>query len=94
MPVHSIRGRAIGQIAPGAGAFLKGLDLMDHMEFGISAKDARYMPISVRKLIEVTFLALYDAGVNYRGHNVGCYMSGTAYDIFGVSGQVCSALAL
>ncbi|KAI0737718.1 hypothetical protein C8Q80DRAFT_1222755 [Daedaleopsis nitida] len=85
--IEHIRGRAIGQIAPGAGAFLKGLDLMDHMEFGISAKDARYMPISVRKLIEVTFLALYDAGVNYRGHNVGCYMSGTAYDIFGVSGQ-------
>lgn len=58
------------------------------MEFGITAKDARAMPLGVRKLVETTFLSLCDSGIDYRGKNVGCYMSGVAHDIFSISGHV------
>ncbi|KAH9933653.1 ketoacyl-synt-domain-containing protein [Epithele typhae] len=85
--IQSIQGRAVGQVLANAGAFLKDVDLFDHMEFGITAKDARLMPLSLRKLIETTFLSLCDSGIDYRGKNVGCYMSGVAYDTFSVSGH-------
>ena len=49
------------------------------------------MPLSVRKLSETTFLSLCDSGIEYRGKNVGCYMSGVAFDTFSVSGHVSSA---
>ena len=62
--------------------------MFDHMEFGITAKDARFMPVGLRKLIEVAFLSLSDSGIDYRGKNVGCYMSGIAHDIFSISGNV------
>lgn len=78
----------MGQIATDTGAFLKDLDSFDHIEFGITAKDARCMPLSLRKLIELSFLSLRDAGIDYRGRNVGCYMSGIAHDIFTLSGHV------
>ncbi|KIJ24179.1 hypothetical protein M422DRAFT_275098 [Sphaerobolus stellatus SS14] len=51
------------------------------MSFGITAADARAMALSTRKLVEHSSLSLLDAGVEYRGHNVGCYMSGVAFDI-------------
>lgn len=83
-----IKGHAVGQVLTDTGAFLKELDLFDHMEFGITSKDARLMPLSTRKLIETTFLSLCDSGIDYRGKNVGCYMSGVAHDIFSISGHV------
>ena len=86
--ISSIKGSAIGQVLADTGAFLKDLDLFDHMEFGISSRDARAMPLSIRKLIETTFLSLCDSGIDYRGKNVGCYMSGVSHDIFAVSGHV------
>lgn len=46
------------------------------------------MPLGTRKLIETTFLALLDSGIDYRGQNVGCYMSGVDQDMFSVSGHV------
>ena len=58
------------------------------MEFGVTVKDARLMPLGVRKLIETTFLSLCDSGIDYRGKNVGCYMSGVAHDICSTSGHV------
>ena len=61
------------------------------MEFGVTAKDAHLMPLSVRKLIETTFLSLCDSGIEYRGKNIGCYMSGVAHDVFSVSGNVSSS---
>ena len=70
------------------GAFLKDLDQFDFLEFGITAKDARYMPLSTRKLIEASFLGLQDAGIDYRGRNVGCYMSGVSHDLYSISGHV------
>ena len=87
----SIRGSAIGQVLVDMGAFLKDVDLFDYMEFGVSAKDASAMPLSTRKLIETTFLSLCDSGIDYRGKNVGCYMSGVSHDIVSVSGHVRSS---
>lgn len=56
------------------GTFLKQTDQIDHVELGITNKDAKSMSISTRKLIELSFLALLDSGIDYRGRNVGCFM--------------------
>ncbi|PCH35877.1 ketoacyl-synt-domain-containing protein [Wolfiporia cocos MD-104 SS10] len=82
--INSWQGDSLGRIRTCRGAFLKDIDLFDHAEFGISAKDARAMAVSTRKLIELSFLALLDSGINYRGRNVGCYAAATAHDILGV----------
>ncbi|KAJ7628946.1 thiolase-like protein [Roridomyces roridus] len=75
----------LGQIAVANGSFLKDIDLFDHIEFGISAKDARALSPATRKLLEHSFLALLDSGIDYRRRAVGCYMAGTAIDITNVS---------
>ena len=54
----------------------------------MTAKDAQLMPLSTRKLLELSFLSLQDSGIDYRGKNVGCYMSGVAHDFYNVSGHV------
>ena len=86
--LSSIHGRATGQVVTDTGSFLKDLDLFDHREFGVTAKDAKCMPVGLRKLIHVTSLSLQDSGIDYRGRNVGCYMSGVAHDFYAVSGHV------
>ncbi|KAF4618329.1 hypothetical protein D9613_011586 [Agrocybe pediades] len=73
-------GQNLGQVVTNHGSFLKDVTLFDYVEFGITSKDAAIMAISTRKLIEHTFLALLDAGIDYRGRNVGCYMSGVMLD--------------
>lgn len=75
------------------GAFLKHINLFDPTEFGITNKDARLMSLGTRKLLKTAFLALLDSGIDYRGQNVGCYMSAVAHDIFAVSGHVCASLS-
>ena len=70
------------------GAFLKDSDLFDHIEFGISSKDARMMAVGTRKLIELSFLALLDSGMDYRGKNIGAYMASVAHDLWMISGEV------
>lgn len=84
----SLHGNAAGQLITDSGAFLKDVDMFDHLEFGISAKDARHMFLSTRKLIEVGFTSLRDSGIDYRGKNVGCYLSGVAHDLYALSGYV------
>jgi acyl transferase domain-containing protein len=74
-------GQGLGQIKTTRGAFLKNIDLFDTTEFGITSKDARAMAVGTRKLIELSFLALLDSGIDYHGHNVGCYAASTAYNI-------------
>ena len=85
---YRIQGRAVGQVLANTGAFLKDIDLFDHLEFGVTSKDVTVMPAALRKLIEVTFLSLRDSSIDYRGQNVGCFMSGVAHDIFSISGNV------
>ncbi|KZV87149.1 ketoacyl-synt-domain-containing protein [Exidia glandulosa HHB12029] len=85
--IDALQGRALGQVLPKNGSFLKNLDKFDHVEFGITARDARAMPVGTRVLIELAFLALLDSGINYRGENVGCYTSAVSHDLFMLSGQ-------
>ncbi|KAJ7205481.1 hypothetical protein GGX14DRAFT_367915, partial [Mycena pura] len=61
---------------PAKGAFLKNYDGMDSISFGISMKDARIMPFTARRLMELSFEALADSGVDYRRQKVGCFMTG------------------
>ena len=84
---YRIKGRGLGQMLSTSGSFLKDIRMFDPIEFGITAKDAAAMPVSTRKLIETAFLALLDSGINYRGQNIGCYMSGVGHDILAISGQ-------
>ncbi len=46
------------------------------------------MSLSTRKLLELSFLALLDSGIDYRGRDVGCYMSGVAFDMMSVADPV------
>ncbi|KAH7906404.1 hypothetical protein BJ138DRAFT_1222020, partial [Hygrophoropsis aurantiaca] len=61
---------------PKRGAFLKKMAEFDNISFGISARDARVMPFAARRLMELSFLAMVDSGIRYRGTNAGCFMSG------------------
>ncbi|KAG2030868.1 hypothetical protein BDR03DRAFT_973938 [Suillus americanus] len=85
--IDALKGINIGEVAATHGAFLKDLDLFDHIEFGISSKDARMMTIGTRKLIELSFLALLDSGIDYRGKNIGAYMASVAHDAWMISGE-------
>ncbi|KAF9650882.1 hypothetical protein BDM02DRAFT_3185038 [Thelephora ganbajun] len=66
-----------GTIPNPVGSFLKDAQLFDNVEFGVSAKDAIAMTASSRRLIELSFLALLDSGINYRGRRVGSFAAGT-----------------
>ncbi|KAF8525874.1 hypothetical protein BU17DRAFT_83380 [Hysterangium stoloniferum] len=83
--ITSWKGRGLGRIITDTGAFLKDISLFDHVEFGISSKDARSMSLSTRKLIELSFLALLDSGIDYRSRRVGCYASGIPFDILTIA---------
>ncbi|KAF9466964.1 polyketide synthase [Collybia nuda] len=78
--IDAWKGRNAGQIITDTGSFLKNTALFDHVEFGITATDAKTMALSTRKLIEHSFLALLDSGIDYRGRNVGSYMAGVAFE--------------
>ncbi|KIJ38998.1 hypothetical protein M422DRAFT_230841 [Sphaerobolus stellatus SS14] len=67
-------------ITPKTGAFLANPTLFDPLEFGIPPADAAALPLATRKLIEHSFLALRDAGINYRGADVGVYAAGVGHD--------------
>ncbi|KAJ7629670.1 thiolase-like protein [Mycena polygramma] len=84
---RALRGAGLGQIVTNKGSFLKNLDRFDYQEFGISAQDARSMSVSTRKLVELAFLSLLDSGIDYRGKNVGSYMSGIIHDKWMLSCQ-------
>jgi acyl transferase domain-containing protein len=63
----------VGRVVTEYGTFLKATDKIDHVELGITNKDAKAMSLATRKLIELSFLALLDSGIDYRGQNVGCF---------------------
>nr|WGJ61595.1 SHPKS2 polyketide synthase 2 [Sanghuangporus sanghuang] len=79
--VKAWQGSNLGQILTDTGAFLKNLAFFDYLEFGVSMKVARAMAVGSRKLLEQSFLALLDSGIDYRGRNVGCFMSSVDFDI-------------
>jgi acyl transferase domain-containing protein len=73
---------------PRKGTFLKSMTEFDHSSFGISSDDARLMPNSARRLMELSFRALLDSGIQTRGQSVGCFMSGNN-DVNLVSSFLC-----
>ncbi|KAJ7447113.1 hypothetical protein B0H11DRAFT_1745206, partial [Mycena galericulata] len=64
---------------PTHGCLLKNAENFDNLCFGVSVKDARVMPFSARRLLDLSFRALEDSGINSRGQNVGCFMSGNQH---------------
>jgi len=62
--------------------------MFDHVEFGVSSKDARSMALGTRKLLELAFLALLDSGIDYRSKNVGCYTAATDFDMTSTADSV------
>ncbi|EJD00213.1 polyketide synthase [Fomitiporia mediterranea MF3/22] len=85
LSIDSWRGRGLGRIITNTGAFVKNLTLFDYLEFGVSARDAKAMAVGGRKLLEQSFLALLDSGIDYRSRNVGCYVSAVDFDINNVT---------
>ncbi|KAF4610126.1 hypothetical protein D9613_010407 [Agrocybe pediades] len=83
--VEAWKGTGIGKIHVNKGAFLKDIDAFDNVEFGISSKDAQAMAPASRKLVENSFLALLDSGIDYRTKRVGVFTSGTSIDLMNVS---------
>ncbi|KAJ3555005.1 hypothetical protein NM688_g2810 [Phlebia brevispora] len=84
--IQYLVGHGANQFLTDTGTFLKDLNLFDNLEFGVTNKDARIMALSSRKLLELSFLALLDSGIDYRGHNVGSFVSGVPHDIVSASG--------
>ncbi|KAJ4480137.1 putative polyketide synthase [Lentinula aciculospora] len=78
------KGKNAGHIFTDTGSFLKDISMFDYLEFGINPKDAKALAVGTRRLIENSFLALWDAGIQYRGRNIGTYMSAVAHDILSV----------
>ncbi|EPQ52402.1 polyketide synthase, partial [Gloeophyllum trabeum ATCC 11539] len=83
----NVERHGLGRVKTKMGSFLKDIDLLDAIEFGMTSKDARLMPLGGRKLIETAFLSLLDSGIDYRGKNVGCFMAAVAHDIWSISGH-------
>lgn len=83
-----MRGYGLGQIKVDTGSFLKNISAFDYVEFGVTSKDAKAMSVSTRKLLELAFLSLLDSGIDYRGQDVGCFMSAVDFDILSVASQV------
>ncbi|KAF7374106.1 Polyketide synthase [Mycena sanguinolenta] len=75
------QGSHLGQVLPQEACFLKDINLFDHFEFGISSKDAASIGVATRKLVEHSFLALLDSGIDSRSRNVGTYTSAVAFDL-------------
>ncbi|KAJ7727029.1 hypothetical protein B0H14DRAFT_2640971 [Mycena olivaceomarginata] len=61
---------------PVQGTFLKNVASFDNISLGISTKDARMTPYCARRLLDLSFQALLDSGIDSRRRNIGCFMSG------------------
>ncbi|KAF9241407.1 putative nonribosomal peptide synthetase [Melanogaster broomeanus] len=55
------------------GGFISGIDQFDHLEFGISAKEAGNFDPAIRLTLEAAQAALQDSGIDYRGSNTGVF---------------------
>ncbi|KAI6142295.1 putative nonribosomal peptide synthetase [Pisolithus thermaeus] len=53
--------------------FINGIDQFDHLEFGISAKEAAHFDPAIRLTLEAVHAALQDSGIDYRGSNTGVF---------------------
>ena len=64
-------------VPPTRGTFLKQINRFDNVEFGIGDKDGTSLATVTQKLVELSFLAMQDAGIEYRGKKMGSFMCGT-----------------
>lgn len=71
-----------GEIPHAGGSFLKDTTKFDNVEFGVGNTDAKSMTATTRRLIELSFLALLDSGINSRGQKIGSFMTGTNIEHF------------
>ncbi|KAF9228933.1 putative nonribosomal peptide synthetase [Gyrodon lividus] len=55
------------------GGFISGIDQFDHLEFGISAKEAGNFDPAIKLTLEAAQAALQDSGIDYRGSNTGVF---------------------
>ncbi|KAH7905697.1 thiolase-like protein, partial [Hygrophoropsis aurantiaca] len=53
--------------------FISGIDQFDHLEFGISAKEAAHFDPAIRLTLEAAHAALQDSGIDYRGSKTGVF---------------------
>ena len=63
---------------PREGGFLEGIDLFDAEHFGLSAREARTLDPQQRMLLELSWEALLDAGLDpehTRGRSIGVFLS-------------------
>lgn len=70
---HRHIGTAPFQAATDLGGWLAETTLFDAREFGISPREAAEMTVSARLMVESSFEALYDSGVDYRRKRVGVF---------------------
>lgn len=71
------------------GTFLKHINRFDNVEFGIGNKDGRSLVMATRKLVELSFLAMQDAGIEYRGKKIGSFMCGTSTEYWTPVSTLC-----
>ena len=71
------------------GTFLKHINRFDNIEFGIGNKDGRSLIMATRKLVELSFLAMQDASIEYRGKKMGSFMCGTSTEHWTPVGTLC-----
>ncbi|KAH7909125.1 putative nonribosomal peptide synthetase [Hygrophoropsis aurantiaca] len=53
--------------------FISDIDQFDHLEFGISAKEAAHLDPAIRLTLEAAHSALQDSGIDYRGSKTGVF---------------------
>lgn len=61
---------------------MKDTTKFDNVEFGVGNTDAKSMTATTRRLIELSFLALLDSGIDSRGQKIGSFMTGTNVEHF------------
>lgn len=68
-------GSASGQAVTDRASILADMDTFDHRAFGIATAEARRMTPQLRKLVEVTYRALQDSGIDTR--TMGVFVGGS-----------------
>lgn len=69
-----------GKLCTTRGGFVNNVFEFDHMAFGMSATEASQIDPQQRLLLQTSLEALHDAGIKYRGTNMGVFVGAGAMD--------------